>query len=40
MSTKGHLFARGMRDGIPVGLGYLAVGFSLGITAKAAGLDA
>ncbi len=38
---RGHqLFFRGMRDGIPVGLGYLAVGFSLGITAKNAGLDA
>ena len=30
--------ARGMRDGIPVGLGYLAVAFSLGIAARSAGL--
>ena len=29
--------ARGMRDGIPVGLGYLAVAFSLGIAARKAG---
>lgn len=28
----------GMRDGIPIGLGYFAVAFSLGITAKAIGL--
>ena len=31
---------RGMRDGIPVGLGYLAVAFSLGIAARNAGLNA
>ncbi len=30
----------GLRDGIPVGLGYLAVSFSLGIAAKKAGLTA
>lgn len=30
----------GIRDGIPIGLGYLAVAFSLGITARNAGLDA
>lgn len=30
----------GMRDGIPIGLGYLAVSFSLGIAAQAAGLNA
>ncbi len=29
----------GMRDGIPIGLGYFAVAFSLGITAKAIGLS-
>lgn len=29
---------RGMRDGIPIGLGYLAVSFSLGIVARNAGL--
>ncbi len=30
---------RGARDGLPIGLGYYAVAFSLGITAKAAGLS-
>ena len=27
-------FKQGMRDGIPIGLGYLAVSFSLGIAVK------
>jgi len=31
-------FLNGMRDGIPIGLGYFAVAFSLGIVAKKAGL--
>lgn len=31
-------FTLGMRDGIPIGLGYFAVAFSLGITGKALGL--
>ena len=30
----------GLRDGIPIGLGYLAVSFALGITARKAGLTA
>ena len=30
---------RGVRDGFPIGLGYFAVAFSLGITAKHAGLS-
>lgn len=30
----------GMRDGIPIGMGYFAVSFSLGIVAKQAGLTA
>ena len=30
----------GIRDGIPIGLGYLAVSFSLGVAAKSAGLTA
>ncbi len=30
---------RGLRDGFPIGLGYFAVAFSLGITAKSAGLN-
>ena len=33
-------FLRGMKTGIPVSLGYLAVSFTLGITAKRAGLTA
>ncbi len=32
-------FKEGLRDGIPIGLGYLAVSFSLGITARASGLN-
>jgi predicted branched-subunit amino acid permease len=35
---QAKLFKEGIRDGIPIGLGYLAVSFSLGITAKNAGL--
>ncbi|MGI6096187.1 MAG: AzlC family ABC transporter permease [Lachnospiraceae bacterium] len=31
-------FQNGVRDGIPIGLGYLAVSFTLGIAAKNAGL--
>lgn len=31
-------FLRGMKDGIPIGLGYFAVAFTLGITAKKAGM--
>lgn len=31
-------FLNGMRDGIPIGLGYFAVAFSLGIIARKAGL--
>ena len=38
LNTKA--FKEGMRDGIPIALGYLAVSFSLGITAKNAGLNA
>ena len=30
--------AEGLRDGLPIGMGYFAVAFSLGITAKLAGL--
>lgn len=33
-------FLRGARDGVPIGLGYFAVAFSLGIAARNAGLDA
>lgn len=33
-------FVEGLRDGLPIGLGYLAVAFSLGIAAREAGLNA
>ena len=33
-------FYEGMRDGVPIALGYFAVAFSLGITARKAGLNA
>ena len=33
-------FARGLRAGLPIGLGYLAVSFTLGIAARGAGLNA
>lgn len=33
-------YKKGLRDGIPIGLGYLAVSFTLGIAAKNAGLTA
>ena len=31
-------FADGLRDGVPIGMGYFAVAFSLGIAARSAGL--
>lgn len=34
-----RMFVRGLRDGFPIGLGYLAVSFALGIAARRAGLD-
>lgn len=34
------VFLSGIRDGLPIGLGYFAVAFSLGIAAKDAGLSA
>ena len=40
LSDPVHSFRLGIRDGIPIGLGYFAVAFSLGIAAKRAGLDA
>ena len=33
-------FLRGLRDGVPIGLGYFAVAFALGIQASGAGLTA
>ncbi len=38
-SIKRTAFCEGMRDAIPIGLGYFAVSFSLGIAAKFAGLN-
>ena len=35
---KNKVFLEGMRDGVPIGLGYFAVAFSLGIVARNAGL--
>lgn len=41
MSTGNRsVFLTGMRDGIPIGLGYFAVAFSLGITARGCGFSA
>ena len=34
------IFFEGVRDGLPIGTGYFAVAFSLGIVAQAAGLNA
>ncbi|MBR3837680.1 MAG: AzlC family ABC transporter permease [Clostridia bacterium] len=39
MKKKLSPFTEGLRDGIPIGLGYFAVAFSLGIAAKNAGLN-
>jgi len=36
--TKGWAL-RGMRDGVPIMLGYLAVGFTIGLAAKKVGMD-
>lgn len=38
IQTNNNAFKSGMKDGVPIGLGYLAVSFSLGIMAKSAGL--
>lgn len=38
-ANKPKAFAEGLRDGLPIGLGYLAVSFSLGIAARNAGLN-
>lgn len=40
MNSNRTEFLQGMRDGIPIGLGYLAVAFSLGITARTCGFNA
>ena len=38
MGTNKKWFVKGMRDGVPIALGYFAVAFTLGIAAKNAGL--
>ena len=39
MDTKNSFWLKkGIHDGIPIALGYLSVGFTLGITARHAGL--
>ncbi|MBQ3063329.1 MAG: AzlC family ABC transporter permease [Clostridia bacterium] len=38
--TKKSYFLRGIRDGMPIAIGYFAVAFALGIKATAAGLTA
>ncbi len=37
--NKGFWYARGIRDGIPIALGYFTVAFTLGIAAQKAGLS-
>lgn len=37
---KRNDYLRGLRDGVPIGLGYLAVSFGLGIACRGAGLSA
>lgn len=39
-SNPRSLFLRGMRDGVPIGLGYLSVSFAFGITAVSRGVPA
>ena len=39
MNRNKNAFINGVRDGIPIALGYFAVAFSLGIVAKKAGLN-
>ncbi len=38
IETHSTWYRRGLRDGIPIGLGYVAVSFTLGIAAKVSGL--
>ena len=39
MNRNKNAFINGIRDGIPIALGYFSVAFSLGIVAKKAGLN-
>lgn len=34
MKQKKKWFSHGLKDGVPIGLGYFAVAFTLGIAAK------
>ena len=38
-NSKEKIFIQGIRDGVPIGLGYFAVAFSLGIVARKAGIN-
>lgn len=38
--SRGQWYLRGLKAGVPIGLGYLAVAFTLGIAARSAGLTA
>lgn len=38
--SRRAVFLRGMKDGVPIGLGYFAVSFALGIAAQSAGMTA
>ena len=38
--SRKQWFARGLKAGVPIGLGYLAVAFTLGIAARSAGMTA
>lgn len=40
IESHGTWCRRGLRDGVPIGLGYLAVSFTLGIAAKVSGMGA
>lgn len=40
LESHGDWYRKGLRDGIPIGLGYLAVSFTLGIAAQVSGLTA
>ena len=40
MLNRKSWYHKGLRDGIPIALGYFAVTFTLGIVAKQAGLSA
>lgn len=40
ITSREKIFFEGVRDGVPIGLGYFAVAFSLGFAAREAGLNA